>query len=202
MPGFGQWDAGKTLKMRTLKEMSLKARSQAQEIRSLYECRDRPSRRRGQTVSNGGGEGAEDPGADHQHLPGRTSFQTQGFPLISASACYRVEGGSGPGDLAWVTAAPPCRPSSTKGTDQRALWSHNARDPGTLSFLLREQAEAGAARAPGTSRQGWSGRPGASCLSGARAGAAAAPGPEEAGCSSRPMLLAPPGAGRRLESLA
>ena len=30
MPGFGQWDTGKTLKMRTLKEMSLKARSQAQ----------------------------------------------------------------------------------------------------------------------------------------------------------------------------
>ena len=102
--------------------------------------------------------------------------------------------GQDPGDLAWVTAAPPCGPSSNKGMDQRALWSHNARNPGILSFLLREQAEAGAARAQErASRDGVAGGaatpeagPGASRLSGAQAGAVAAPGPEGAGCSSRP----------------
>lgn len=182
--------------------------------------RQRPSRRTGQMMSSSGGEGQKTRVPDPQHLLGRTLFQTQVFPLISASAGHRAEGGSGPGDLAWVTAAPPCRPSSTKGTDQRALWSHNARDPGTLSFLLREQAEAGAARAPGMSQQGRSGwrgsHPGGragrlppvrgpgwgSGGSGPRGGRLQQPPARRpAGAitwpSSRHTLLALPGAGRR-----
>ena len=51
-------------------------------------------------MSSSGGEGQKTQVPDPQHLLGRTLFQTQVFPLISASAGYRAEGGSGPGDLA------------------------------------------------------------------------------------------------------
>lgn len=148
MPGFGQWDTGKTLKMRTLKEMSLKARSQAQEIRSLYECRDRPSRRRGQTVSNGGGEGAEDPGADHQHLPGRTSFQTQGFPLISASACYRVEGGSGPGGPGLGDRRPAVRALFHQGGGPGGPVVSQRLRPRDSAFLVETTSRSGSSEGP------------------------------------------------------
>lgn len=46
----------------------------------LYECRS-PAIRRGQTVSNGGGEGAEDPGATTNTFTGRTSVPDTRLPF-------------------------------------------------------------------------------------------------------------------------
>lgn len=99
-------------------------------------------------MSNGGGEAAEDPGADHQHLPGRTSFQTGGFPLISASACYRAEGGSGPGGPGLGDRRPAMRALFHQGGGPGGPVVSQRPRPRDSAFLVETTSRSGSSKGP------------------------------------------------------
>ena len=88
-------------------------------------------------------EGAEDPGAEPQHLLGRTLFQTQVFPLISASAGYRAQGGSGPGGPGLGDRRPAVRALFQQGDGPEGPVVSQRPKPRDSVFLVERTSRSG-----------------------------------------------------------
>lgn len=190
------------------------------EIRSLYEYRDSDNghpRRTGQIMSNSGGKGAGDPGADHPTYSGKDIIPDTSLPSDLSTGMLQ-RGGQVRTRGTWPGRLPPCRADllSNKGMDRRALWSHNARDLGTL-FLgerTRRSGRSGRSEGPGNKPAGQPPlRPAGRLLpQGPRARRRLRAPRKQAAAAGRPHVLSPvppaghtllslPGAGR-LQSLA
>lgn len=126
------------------------------EIRSLYEYRDSDNghpRRTRQIMSNSGGEGAGDPGGDHPTYSGKDIIPDTSLP--SDLSIGMLQHGGRVRTRTWPGRPQPCcaDPLSNKGMDRRALWSHNARDLGTL-FLGERTRRSGSSKGPGNKPAG------------------------------------------------
>lgn len=166
-------------------------------------------------MSNSGGKGAEDPGADHPTYSGKDIIPDTSLPSDLSTGMLQRRGRVRT-QRTWPGRPPPCCADllSNKGMDWRALWSHNARDLGTL-FLGERTRRSGSSKGPRNKPAGQlplkPGRPPPACQ-GPRARRRLRAPRKQAAAASRPHVLSPvppashtllslPGAGR-LQSLA